>query len=118
MAFEPSRGPGDRRPAEAPPPATHVVTFTVPPDHPSLPGHFPGHPVVPGVVLLDHVAAAARAAFGLGPLRALPRAKFAAPVLPGQQVHVTLTLTAPLRVSFACEAEGRPAASGDMVFAA
>lgn len=22
-------------------------------DHPALPGHFPGHPIIPGVVLLD-----------------------------------------------------------------
>lgn len=23
--------------------------------HPSLPGHFPGHPIVPGVLILSHV---------------------------------------------------------------
>ena len=118
MAFEPSRGPGDRRPAEAPPPATHVVTFTVPPDHPSLPGHFPGHPVVPGVVLLDHVAAAARAAFGLGPLRALPRAKFAAPVLPGQPVELVLTRHDGGRVAFACTVAGQVVCSGELRFTA
>jgi 3-hydroxyacyl-[acyl-carrier-protein] dehydratase len=30
--------------------------FAVAPDHPSLEGHFPGDPIVPGVVILDEVA--------------------------------------------------------------
>lgn len=94
----------------------HLARFTVPPGHPSLPGHFPGHPVVPGVVVLDAVAAAARAAFGLGPLRGLPRAKFAAPVLPGQEVRATLTPLGPGRVGFACEVGGAAVASGEMAF--
>lgn len=32
-------------------------TFVIGADHPSLPGHFPGEPIVPGAVLLDHAIA-------------------------------------------------------------
>tara|TARA_R100001143_G_scaffold56064_1_gene52470 strand:+ start:4979 stop:6559 length:1581 start_codon:yes stop_codon:yes gene_type:complete len=32
-----------------------TMRFSVPADHPALPGHFPGNPIVPGVVTLDHV---------------------------------------------------------------
>ncbi len=52
-------------------------------DHPSLPGHFPGQPVVPGVVLLDRIASVLARA-GLGPLARIEAVKFLAPVLPGQ----------------------------------
>jgi 3-hydroxymyristoyl/3-hydroxydecanoyl-(acyl carrier protein) dehydratase len=37
-----------------------VTHSSVPGDHPSLPGHFPGRPIVPGVVLLDLVFDAIR----------------------------------------------------------
>jgi 3-hydroxyacyl-[acyl-carrier-protein] dehydratase len=66
------------------------MRFTVPSDHPSLPGHFPGRPIVPGVVLLDHVLAAVEAGHGpLGALR-LPQVKFMQPLLPGEEATVDL----------------------------
>ena len=66
------------------------MRFMIEPDHPSLPGHFPGRPLVPGVVLLDHVVAAIEAAHGApGPLR-LPQVKFMQPLLPGEQACVEL----------------------------
>jgi 3-hydroxymyristoyl/3-hydroxydecanoyl-(acyl carrier protein) dehydratase len=69
-------------------PAT--TTFRIPFDHPCLPGHFPGRPIVPGVVVLDHVLAAIEALHGaLGPLR-MPQVKFAQPLLPGEEVRIEL----------------------------
>ena len=68
--------------------------FTLSPDHPSLPGHFPGKPIVPGVVLLERVIDAIEATHGpLPPLR-LPQVKFMQPLLPGEnaQVHIEGTM--------------------------
>ena len=45
------------------------MQFIISADHPSLPGHFPGHPIVPGVVLLDRVLEAIET--GHPPLAAL-----------------------------------------------
>jgi len=61
--------------------------FTVAPDHPALAGHFPGAPVVPGVVLVEHVLEAIGEAGA--PLR-LPRVKFLQPLLPGETAEVAL----------------------------
>lgn len=66
------------------------VTFRIPATHPSLPGHFPGQPVVPAVLLLDAVAARLDA-HGLG-MERLVEAKFLRTLPP--DVEATLELSA------------------------
>ncbi|GAB2505772.1 hypothetical protein [Lysobacter humi (ex Lee et al. 2017)] len=71
------------------------MDFVVPASHPSLPGHFPGRPIVPGVVLLDHVVEAIERVHGpLGALR-LPQVKFLQPLLPEEPARIELDGTAP-----------------------
>jgi len=68
-----------------------VVEGAVPADHPALPGHFPGEPIVPGVVLLAWVLEQARSQLGFqaGPNR-WQRIKFLQPVGPDQTIRLEL----------------------------
>ena len=61
--------------------------------HASLAGHFPGNPVVPGVVLLDAVAHALAAQLGRAvTLTGMPNVKFLAPLKPDQEFSIAFTL--------------------------
>lgn len=72
--------------------AAAAVSVTLPADLPAFAGHFPGQPLLPGVVLLslvlEAVLADAALAACLGPAPRLAAAKFLAPVLPGNTVEV------------------------------
>jgi len=81
------------------------------PAHPSLAGHFPGDPVVPGVVLLDEVAAALERS-GAGALRRLSAVKFLAPLRPGEDAELVLRRDA-ARVRFRIERAGTPILAGE-----
>jgi len=87
--------------------------WSLPADHPCLPGHFPGQPIVPGVVLLSEVARLARQAFALGD-KALSwqRIKFLAPVEPNQVVTVGLDGDAERFAFHITDAQGSTIARG------
>ena len=56
----------------------------VAPDHPAYAGHFPGRPILPGVVILAEVLAAVEAATARGLEHwEIASAKFLTPVVPG-----------------------------------
>jgi len=90
-----------------------AARFTVPVSHPALPGHFPGRPIVPGVLLLDAVIEAACASHTPGPTHLL-RAKFPAPVAPGVEVEITLVPQGPDRVAFTCRSGGVTVLVGEL----
>jgi 3-hydroxyacyl-[acyl-carrier-protein] dehydratase len=86
-------------PASTPPP--HTSSFVVAADHPALPGHFPGDPLVPGVLIIDRVIEAAEQWLGTGiHVGQMSYAKFVAPLRPGDRAEVTLSLDASV-LSFA-----------------
>lgn len=70
--------------------AHFTATFAICADHPALAGHFPGRPVVPGVLLLDEVLQAVERWLGPVSCRELVQAKFVRPLLPGERAELTL----------------------------
>jgi 3-hydroxymyristoyl/3-hydroxydecanoyl-(acyl carrier protein) dehydratase len=73
--------------------SVHTTTVRIDANHPALPGHFPGRPIVPGVVLLDRVLMEAERWLQrpVHPM-SLPNAKFTAPLLPEQEAELQLKL--------------------------
>ena len=78
---------------------TFEHAFCIGADHPALPGHFPGHPLVPGVILLEQVAMALRTWRGQRLARVMD-AKFVAPLLPAETAFVRLKQAAAERLRF------------------
>lgn len=74
----------------------------IPAAHPALAGHFPGNPIVPGVVILDEVV---QAMADWQPNRRLcgaPSVKFLAPLRPAQGFTIRLADPGSGRVRFEC----------------
>jgi 3-hydroxymyristoyl/3-hydroxydecanoyl-(acyl carrier protein) dehydratase len=83
-------------------------------DHPSLPGHFPGAPIVPGVVILDEIVAALSEWRKDSRVTVISAVKFLAPLKPDQPFMIYLDPSehAKSEVAFRCHVEGRVIVEG------
>lgn len=90
------------------------VRRTIHADHPSLPGHFPGAPIVPGVVILDEIVAALAEWREDSRLTAIRTVKFLIPLKPGQPFTIGLSAVkdAEGEVDFCCRVEHRVIVEG------
>lgn len=100
-----------------------VLPLPIPADHPAYVGHFPGQPILPGVVLLDaalHALATQQGGAAGGSVQ-INAAKFLSPVRPGEALtlHAAASLAGGVRFEIRCaDAQGgeRSVASGSVVF--
>ena len=83
-------------------------------DHPTLPGHFPGAPIVPGVVVLDEVLEALIEWRENSQLTGIRTVKFLAPLKPEQPFTICLSADHERagEVNFCCRAEDRVIVEG------
>ena len=103
-------------------------------NEPYFPGHFPGHPVMPGVLILEAMAQAAGVLTQLSKPASIPgeaesifylvkvdKARFSRIVVPGDQLILEVTLKRTLRnmALCACRAlvDGKEVASAEMLCA-
>lgn len=90
--------------------------WTVPEDHPAFAGHFPGTPILPGVVLLDAVLHAIAAATGIAlDTCEISSVKFLNPASPGAELVIQHVISAGGTIRFDVVAGRQKIASGSIV---
>ena len=86
-------------------------------DHPSLSGHFPGNPVIPGVVILEEVLETIRQNESMMiSLVGAPSVKFHSPLRPEEEMTIRLKPFQPQGRGFICMAGPRLIASGSFTY--
>lgn len=86
-------------------------------DHPALPGHFPGRPIVPGVVILDLLVADWRRRRPDAPLTGVRKMKFVRMLAPGEAFTVEWADPRDRKVAFVARVGDKPLASGQIELA-
>lgn len=89
----------------------------VPLAHPALAGHFPGHPIVPGVVILDHVIGSLPVFLGQAvQVNGFPMVKFLAPLAPEQPFEIAFVRKTEGQVSFEVTSAGNRIVHGTIAY--
>ena len=76
-------------------PEAVVALLDVDASQPVFAGHFPGRPVLPGVLLLHFMRRQLQALHGPRPFSRLRRVKFLQPVRPGSRIHLACECARP-----------------------
>lgn len=85
--------------------------------HPSLTGHFPGNPIVPGVVILGEVLELIGESLNGSPMLAkVPSVKFHSPLRPNESLQLNFDILSNHVVTFSCQVGSRLIASGEFIF--
>lgn len=92
--------------------------FTINPDHAALPGHFPGNPVVPGVVLLEHLIEALAQAHPGRTCTGVRRMKFLRLLRAGETVLVSFGEVRADGITLKASVAGEPLIEGRLTLAA
>lgn len=93
--------------------------WAVPADHPAFAGHFPGRPILPGVVILDRILGFVARIAGRPEAGArIGSAKFFHPVTPGEALVLQVENPEQGAVRFQVLAEGKVVAAGNLEWAA
>lgn len=104
------------------------ATLFIAPDHPAFAGHFPGSPILPGVLLLDAAVHTAQQAMhaaspgdrgedGAKNICQISSAKFLSPVSPGETLTISCTTSASGSIRFDISSGSRKVATGTLVLA-
>ena len=94
-------------------------SWTVPDNHPAFAGHFPGRPIVPGVVLLDRAIQVIGQSLGSAAAPcSIANAKFLSPVGPGATLEFSWEVATNRSIRFAIARDGMAVASGTLTLAA
>lgn len=93
-----------------------TTCWIIPPDHPAFAGHFPGRPILPGVVLLDTVLQVIARTSGITLDRCeISSVKFLSPANPGDELLIEHSVSASGTIRFDIMAGMRKIASGSIV---
>lgn len=70
-------------------------------DHPAMPGHFPGYPLVPAVLIMDRVIESFEKKFNINlGVFSFPEIKFLVPMFPKDEFEINFTEVKPGRIQF------------------